>query len=209
MERTMKNHCLNVVSSLLVVLCASLGFAVTDLHANDKPKVISSGDLNADGLVDALDIGPSAAPKDATKDEALTRGMKPLRPPSARASAPGASSNAAAGKAPLLLTFKTGSTELTSEAMTMLSKVAQALQSERLAGYSFAVEGHADPRGKEGQNLKLSQGRADSVARHLTVQHGVQAERLKPVGRGSAELYDLVRTDAPENRRVTLVTLRP
>ena len=32
---------------------------------------------------------------------------------------------------------------------------------------------------------------------------------LTPVGRGSSELYDTVRIDTPENRRVTIVTLRP
>jgi hypothetical protein len=29
------------------------------------------------------------------------------------------------------------------------------------------------------------------------------------VGKGSTELYDTRRTEAPENRRVTIVTLRP
>jgi OmpA-OmpF porin, OOP family len=207
MEKTMKNHYLGAVANVLVLVGASLGLSVTDLHATEKPKVISGSDLSADSLVEALDIGDSAA----AKDDKSTRGMKPVRPASARTNQDGSGGGAAAaaGKAPLLVTFKTGSSELTAEGMTMLSKVAEALQSERLAGFSFAVEGHADPRGKEGQNLKLSQGRADSVARHLASQHGVAAERLKPVGRGSAELYNTVRTDAPENRRVTLVTLRP
>jgi OmpA-OmpF porin, OOP family len=201
----MKSHYFGGVSNLLVLVCASLGLVVTDLHATDKPKVITGSDLSADSLVDALDIGDSAAPK----DDKATRGMKPLRPTSGRANQETSGQTHASGKAPLLITFKTGSSELTAEGMTMLSRVAEALQSERLAGFSFAVEGHADPRGKEAQNLKLSQGRADSVARHLSTQHGVLTTRLKPVGRGSAELYDAVRTNAPENRRVTLVTLRP
>jgi OmpA-OmpF porin, OOP family len=201
----MRNHHLSVVGHALLLLCASLAFVATDLHATEKPKVISGSELSADSLVDALDVGDSAA----AKDEKLTRGMKLVNPSSARAGADGAGGSAAKGKAPLLITFKTGSAELTAEGVSMLSKVAQALQSERLAGFSFAVEGHADPRGTDKQNLKLSQGRADAVARHLATQHGIVATRLKPVGRGSAELYNTVRTDAPENRRVTLVTLRP
>jgi OmpA-OmpF porin, OOP family len=201
----MKHHFLSGVSNLLLLVCLSLGWVVTDLQATEKPKVMSGSELSADSLVDALDIGDSAAPK----DDRATRGMKPVRPPANRDNQEGSGGKAAAGKAPLLITFKTGSTELTSDSKSMLSRVAEALQSDRLLGFSFAVEGHADPRGKEAQNLKLSQGRADSVAQHLSTQHGVLAARLKPVGRGSAELYDAVHADAPENRRVTLVTLRP
>jgi OmpA-OmpF porin, OOP family len=205
MEKMMKYHHFSIASNALLLLCASLGFVATHLQATEKPKVISGSELSADSLVDALDVGDSAT----SKDEKLTRGMKLVSPSPARAGADGAGGSAAAGKAPLLITFKTGSAELTAESVGMLSKVALALQSERLAGFSFAVEGHADPRGTEKQNLKLSQSRADSVARHLASQHGIVATRLKPVGRGSAELYNTVRTDAPENRRVTLVTLRP
>lgn len=201
----MNNQRWSRVNSFLALLCVGVAFATADLHASEKQKVIAASELNTDTLVDALDIGDSAA----AKDEKLTRGMQPVRPSSLQGKQENAGGGASTGKAPLLVTFKTGSSELTADGMTMLSKVAQALQSERLAGFSFVVEGHADPRGTERQNLKLSQSRADSVARHLASQHGVVAARLKPVGRGSAELYDAVRTDAPENRRVTLVTLRP
>lgn len=201
----MKNRDLIVFSNALLLLFAASGFIATGAQAAEKEKVISGSELKADSLVDALDIGERAAPK----DEVLTRGMRPLRSSVNRASPDAAGGAAATGRAPLMVTFKTGSADLTAEGMAMLAKVAEALQSDRLAGYSFVVEGHADPRGDQSLNLKLSQGRADSVARHLTAQHGVLADRLKPVGRGSAELYDPVRIDAAENRRVTLVTQRP
>lgn len=202
----MNNRFRGAVGKPLVLLCMALGFLGTELHASEKAKVITGSEISADSLVDALDIGAATTPNN---DKPLTRGMKPIRPSVARASQEASGGGAAAaGKAPLMVTFMTGSAELTAEGMSMLSKVADALQSERLAGFSFVVEGHADPRGDDAFNLKLSQGRAESVARFLTAQHGVQAARLKPVGRGSSELYDPVRIDAPENRRVTLVTIR-
>ena len=201
----MNENFLVTSTKLLIVLVSALFFLVSNVQANEKPKVISGNELSADSLVDTLDIGEGTTPKE---EKLLTRGFKPIRPSVARASQESSGGGAASGKAPLMVTFKTGSAELTNEGISMLSKVAEALQSERLSGFSFVVEGHADPRGEGGSNLKLSQSRADSVARHLTTQHGVLAARLRPVGRGSADLYDPVRTDAPENRRVTLVTVR-
>ena len=108
-----------------------------------------------------------------------------------------------------MITFRTGSSELTTESIAMMAKVAAALQTDRLAGFAFRVEGHADPRGDEGLNQRLSQARAEAVVRHLVDKFGILPERLTPVGRGSSELYDTVRIDTPENRRVTIVTLRP
>lgn len=172
----------------------------------EKETVIRSSELTTEGLVDALDIGGPEAPRDGA-----TRGF---RPASANAVAKPAGSAPAggkpqSGKAPLMITFRTGSSELTPESIAMMSKVAAALQSDRLAGFAFRVEGHADPRGEDTANQRLSQARAESVVRHLVDKFGVLPERLTPVGRGSSELFDKVRVDVPENRRVTLVTLRP
>lgn len=173
-----------------------------------KEKVLRSAEVTADGLVDALDIGgPSAS-------EAQTRGFRPAqgagqaaRPSAPAANKPGGQSGS--GKAPLMVTFQTGSADLTSESVAVMAKVAQALQSDRLAGFAFQVEGHADPRGSDELNQRLSLARAESVMRHLVAEHGVLQDRLSAVGKGSSELYDKARTDAPENRRVTIVTRRP
>jgi outer membrane protein OmpA-like peptidoglycan-associated protein len=115
---------------------------------------------------------------------------------------------ASSGKAPLMITFRTGSAELTPESIAVMGKVASALQSDRLAGFAFKVEGHADPRGGDELNQRLSQARAESVVKHLVDAHGILPERLSAVGRGSSELYDAKRPEAPENRRVTIVTQR-
>ena len=68
-----------------------------------------------------------------------------------------------------------------------------------------SIEGHADPRGSEEANLKLSQARAESVREYLLASHGVAAERVTAVGKGSSALMKPNEPAAPENRRVTIV----
>ena len=79
------------------------------------------------------------------------------------------------------------------------------MQSEKLAAVQFTIEGHADPRGSEDMNLKLSQARAESVRTYLTSAHGPAAERVTAVGKGSSALMKPSEPAAPENRRVTIV----
>jgi flagellar motor protein MotB len=57
--------------------------------------------------------------------------------------------------------------------------------------------------------MLLSKARAEAVAAHLTARHGIAAERLQSEGRGSAEPLNKERVDAPENRRVTVISQRP
>lgn len=109
--------------------------------------------------------------------------------------------------ASVLITFVTNSAELAEPARSTLAVIAKALQSPRLAGLKFQVEGHADPRGSVEHNRKLSQARAESVVRYLSSELNIARNRLKPVGKGATELYNPQQPDAPENRRVTLVTL--
>jgi len=56
--------------------------------------------------------------------------------------------------------------------------------------------------------MTLSLARAEAVSAYLSSAHGVLPERLKPVGKGSTEPMNTTRVDAPENRRVTIVSTR-
>ena len=67
------------------------------------------------------------------------------------------------------------------------------------------IEGHTDWRGPDEYNLRLSQRRAESVARYLRLEGGVSAERL--VAKGFGETQPLVpnaktEDDLARNRRV-------
>lgn len=111
--------------------------------------------------------------------------------------------------ASLLITFRTSSADLTASARYQLDTVAAALKNDQLTRYSFDLEGHADRRGAADANRTLSQARAESVRDYLVKVHGISAERLAPIGKGDSEPINTVVVDAPENRRVTIVTRVP
>ena len=184
--------------------CASLTLSVGALaQAASAPgagnPVLKGAQVTESALIDALAIeGPEAA-------SGATRGFRAAnRAGSANTPAP----KPGAGKASLLITFDTNSANLTNDSQASLDVLARALDSDRLAGFSFRVEGHADARGDADANQKLSQLRAESVASYLVNHAGMLPERLMPVGKGSSEPMNKARVDAPENRRVTIVTVR-
>jgi outer membrane protein OmpA-like peptidoglycan-associated protein len=185
-----------MVAALLLAGVALHGVALA--QSAQKDKVLKGSQITESALIDALNIGgPEADPN------AKTRGFRPSPQTSARAA-----TGHGSGKAPLMITFHTDSAELTPESISVLRTVANALQSDRLAGFSFKVEGHADPRGGDEYNQRLSEARAQAVVSYLVKEYGILPERLVPVGKGSTELYDEKHPEAPENRRVVIVTQR-
>jgi len=184
-----------MISSLLLML----GLTLSPLgHAQN---LLKGSQVTEAALIDALVVD---APADGTSGEAKTRGFRPAVPGGA---AP-AQANPNAGKASLLITFATNSAELGAETKGLLDTLARALQSDKLAGFSFKVEGHADARGDAELNQRLSQQRAEAVAAYIVSNHGLLPERLLPQGKGATEPLNKNRIDAPENRRVTIVTVK-
>lgn len=167
-----------------------------------QPPVLSGSQVSEDALIDALAMdAPAEAPEGGK-----TRGFGPAPRPASPAAATRRPDGG--GKANLMITFRTASAELTPESMRLLDTVARALQSDALAALAFRVEGHADPRGMPERNLALSAQRAGSVVSYLVQVRGVLPERLTSLGKGSAEPFDPQKPEAPENRRVTIVTTR-
>ncbi|MBB5038223.1 OmpA family protein [Prosthecobacter dejongeii] len=83
--------------------------------------------------------------------------------------------------------FRQGSTDFADAySYDLVIDMANAMKAPALANDTFVIEGHASAEGDYGQNLQLSQERAERISREL-VYHGVNAERLMPVGYGEAE----------------------
>ncbi len=103
--------------------------------------------------------------------------------------------------------FPTGSAELTPGARAQLDGLGKALASRagKLNSGEIVIEGHTDVRGTAELNKKLSERRAESVAKHLVSAYGVDPKALRPVGRGEADLKDPSKPDSEANRRVELV----
>jgi outer membrane protein OmpA-like peptidoglycan-associated protein len=160
--------------------------------------VLHEQDINEQSVTRALE-------PDEPNDNVLTRGfVLSNKQPS---SAPRAAAASRKPAAQMLITFASNSATLTDSAQAALDKVASALQSERLAAYRFRVEGHADPRGSPDANMKLSEDRAAAVVQYLTQKDGIAAERLSSLGKGSSEPLNRRNPAAPENRRVTIITV--
>ncbi|MEP7182518.1 MAG: OmpA family protein [Betaproteobacteria bacterium] len=167
---------------------ASLVLAAAALPAAAQtPPVLQGEAITESALIEALAPAP-----------VLTRGINP----GAAAPAPLKPSKAA-----LLITFETNATVLTVPARRELDVVGRALNTSRLADFSFVIEGHADPRGASDRNQRLSEGRAEAVRRYLIQNQSVREDRLKAVGKGDREPLNPAVPAAPENRRVTFVNV--
>ncbi|MDX1504115.1 MAG: OmpA family protein [Spongiibacter sp.] len=102
--------------------------------------------------------------------------------------------------------FEFNSAQLTVNAETILDGVAATLISS--PGFDVELQGHTDSKGSDSYNMNLSQNRAKSVKRYLTVK-GVEGSRL--TARGYGEEQPVASNDTAEgraqNRRVELKVL--
>jgi len=192
-------------TTLASALAVALMLAAGAVQAQEK--VLREGQVTQQALIDALT--PQVQPVDDAASAVENNGVRTrsFRPAVRPAAAVAGTAAAAAGpaRASILVTFVTNSADLTAGAKSALDVLAAAMKSEKLAAVKFTIEGHADPRGSEELNLKLSQARAESVRTYLTSSHGLAGDRVNAVGKGSSALMKPSEPAAPENRRVTIV----
>ena len=100
--------------------------------------------------------------------------------------------------------FYTNSDRLTSEAKTILNRVAEDLN--RYPSVRVIIVGHTDNRGSAAYNKDLSLRRAKAVARYL-VGKGVDPERMRYAGKGEEEPVASNATEEgrAKNRRVEFI----
>jgi len=106
--------------------------------------------------------------------------------------------------ADMLMSFQSGSAELSEQAMVDARVFAAALQSTTLSAGNYIVEGHTDSIGGRPYNRALSQRRAQAVVDYL-VKQGVPANHLTAKGFGFDRPKQGLRSNDPANRRVELV----
>lgn len=85
----------------------------------------------------------------------------------------------------LPVVFQSGTAELGLEGKQELDKAMENLK--HYPNFRVIVKGHTGLKGDPEENKKLSQERADSVARYLEVTYNVDPNRLRIVGFGSAK----------------------
>jgi outer membrane protein OmpA-like peptidoglycan-associated protein len=109
--------------------------------------------------------------------------------------------SAAVSSGDLLITFKTGSTEITEQGRANAKVFASALNNPALVGAHFEISGHTDSSGTAAKNEALSQARAEAV-KSLLMTDGVDGGRLNAKGYGSEKPVSGLSAAAPANRRV-------
>lgn len=91
--------------------------------------------------------------------------------------------------------FDSDKTELKSESRVELDKVAEMLNEQ--VTMRIEISGHTDNTGKSDYNLKLSQGRAESVKTYL-INKGISAGRIET--RGYGDTRPVAGNDTPEGK---------
>lgn len=101
--------------------------------------------------------------------------------------------------------FETDSAKLVPSSQSYFRRLARALADNRHLFDRISVIGHADQRGTDKYNLKLSRRRAQTIANALTVA-GINVKQIHSEGRGESELLSrsMLPTALLKNRRVQL-----
>lgn len=98
--------------------------------------------------------------------------------------------------------FEFDSDELTPEAIAVADRIARVLKHDLMRNKVIEIEGHADATGAEAYNMTLSVRRAAAVKEYLVSRHQIDASRLKVIGKGEADPFDVSDPEAGVNRRV-------
>jgi len=144
---------------------------------------------------------------DSLKEDDVAPGVRTrsLRPgAAAEATSAAVAEPASAPSISMQIQFDYASDRISAPSKKIMNNLAAALSSSELQSQSFTIVGHTDGRGAPEYNMALSQRRAASVKAYL-VSNGVDAERLKTVGKGLTELANKDNPAAAENRRVEIV----
>lgn len=100
--------------------------------------------------------------------------------------------------------FTSGSAELLSSSMAEVNILHQLLQDKPTV--SIEISGHTDDVGADGDNLRLSQSRAEAV-RDALVNKGINGSRVTAIGKGETEPIDTNDTEEgrANNRRTEFI----
>ena len=107
------------------------------------------------------------------------------------------------------LRFPPGGSELDSDNFVLLNKIIKAI--DIFPGSKIRVSGHTDSTGSDAVNMRLSEQRADKVAKFLTEVGGIAADRVTVYGYGESRPVASNETadGRSANRRVEILIENP
>lgn len=163
----------DAIQSTVKILVASGDFRDNPIPDQDPYRIINRQFLSAIYVKTVTGAGSAGSPA----AQSLERQFKPL----------GEQGWAALKDVGTLKTlpvvFQSGTAELSLEGKQELDKAMENLR--HYPNFRVIVKGHTGLRGDPEENKKLSQERAESVARYLQVTYNVDANRLRIIGYGS------------------------
>lgn len=173
---------------LAVALLAASGFACAQ-DAQTAPSV--------DSIIDSLKADP------AVEGPGQTRALRPGAASMSTAPAPAPVAKPKPASINMQINFEYNSADIAGSSAKTMATLAKALASPQLQGRKFTVIGHTDASGSAAYNKALSDRRAAAVRRYL-IDSGVEASRLRAVGKGESDLLNADDPNAAENRRVQI-----
>lgn len=101
--------------------------------------------------------------------------------------------------------FVVGKAELSESAKFVLHDLAKMMQKH--PNLKLQLVGHTSAEGDAAFNQKLSEDRAQAAVDFMISHGGIDASRLKAIGKGSSELKNKENPLAPENRRTEFIVI--
>ena len=107
------------------------------------------------------------------------------------------------------INFDTGKSDIKSNVLSILDKVATILNQDENVQFNFSIDGHTDSTGSSERNLVLSEARANAVRNYL-INKGVDSNRLSVRGFGESAPIDKnsTREGRLNNRRVEITEVK-
>ncbi len=176
---------------LAIAMLAGSGLACAQdaQPAQDPPSV--------DSIINSLKADP------ATEGPGQTRALRPGAASMSTAPAPASAAKPKPTSINMQINFEYNSAEIAGSSTRTMATLAKALASPQLEGRRFTVVGHTDASGSASYNKALSDRRAAAVRRYL-IDSGIDANRLRAVGKGESDLLNSGDPNAAENRRVEI-----
>ena len=176
---------------LAIAMLAGSGIACAQdaQAAQDPPSV--------DSIINSLKADP------ATEGPGQTRALRPGAASMSTAPAPAPAAKPKPASINMQINFEYNSAEIAGSSAKTMATLAKALASPQLGGRRFTVVGHTDASGSASYNKALSDRRAAAVRRYL-IDSGIDADRLRAVGKGESDLLNSGDPNAAENRRVEI-----
>ena len=186
---------MNTTKMLRPLLAMAMLAVCGSVHAQDSQSVQSAPSV--DSIIESLKADvPAEGP-------GQTRALRPGAASMSTAPAPAPAAKPKPASINMQINFEYNSAEIAGSSTKTMATLAKALASPQLEGRRFTVVGHTDASGSASYNKALSDRRAAAVRRYL-IDSGIDADRLRAVGKGESDLLNSGDPNAAENRRVEI-----